>query len=317
MIVGISAVFGGIIALNMDALLPGPYLSVTFFWILVAVSFTFLDLYLFLKLLLEKILPASDYKIHFSVFPVLLQVMLCQNTPTNAWWVQNNVLLFALMMSYCKFSFFLSIFCLLITEGIKGLIALDGWLPPLWHSACTRWDTGSAYIESACHRNMVAYYWQNPLNTFKHNVIFQCVSIVVLSEVKGEEFLQLHQLSYHHNTTKSWLFVSCKFQTRLLRECLNPNSDAFIELNRIQPCYMKRSKKTKVINFIISWQSQGLALCQKLLRWLCSCECVGEEQKADFSELVDWPLALCGNGHLVFNVNQAKDMTARNEANTV
>nr|XP_015207682.1 PREDICTED: membrane protein MLC1 [Lepisosteus oculatus] len=35
-IVGISAVFGGIIALNMDALVPGPYLSVTFFWILVA-----------------------------------------------------------------------------------------------------------------------------------------------------------------------------------------------------------------------------------------------------------------------------------------
>uniref|UniRef100_A0A4W5L428 Modulator of VRAC current 1 n=1 Tax=Hucho hucho TaxID=62062 RepID=A0A4W5L428_9TELE len=35
-IVGISAVFGGIIALNMDALLLGPYLSVTFFWILVA-----------------------------------------------------------------------------------------------------------------------------------------------------------------------------------------------------------------------------------------------------------------------------------------
>ncbi|XP_003967580.2 membrane protein MLC1 isoform X1 [Takifugu rubripes] len=35
-IVGISSVFGGIIALNMDALLPGPYLSVTFFWILVA-----------------------------------------------------------------------------------------------------------------------------------------------------------------------------------------------------------------------------------------------------------------------------------------
>lgn len=37
-IVGISAVFGGIIALNMNALQPGPYLSVTFFWILVAVS---------------------------------------------------------------------------------------------------------------------------------------------------------------------------------------------------------------------------------------------------------------------------------------
>ncbi|XP_007889164.1 membrane protein MLC1 isoform X2 [Callorhinchus milii] len=35
-IVGISAVFGGIIALNMGALVPGPYLSVTFFWILAA-----------------------------------------------------------------------------------------------------------------------------------------------------------------------------------------------------------------------------------------------------------------------------------------
>ena len=42
-IVGISAVFGGIIALNMDALVPGPYLSVTFFWILVAVSFAYLS----------------------------------------------------------------------------------------------------------------------------------------------------------------------------------------------------------------------------------------------------------------------------------
>uniref|UniRef100_A0A8C2B7T3 Modulator of VRAC current 1 n=1 Tax=Cyprinus carpio TaxID=7962 RepID=A0A8C2B7T3_CYPCA len=35
-IVGISTVFGGIIALNLGALLPDPYLSVTFFWILVA-----------------------------------------------------------------------------------------------------------------------------------------------------------------------------------------------------------------------------------------------------------------------------------------
>ncbi|XP_025040201.1 membrane protein MLC1 isoform X1 [Pelodiscus sinensis] len=35
-IIGISAVFGGIIALNMDVLISGPYLSVTFFWILVA-----------------------------------------------------------------------------------------------------------------------------------------------------------------------------------------------------------------------------------------------------------------------------------------
>lgn len=45
---GISAVFGGIIALNMDALLPGPYLSVTFFWILVAVSFSYLNLLFFM-----------------------------------------------------------------------------------------------------------------------------------------------------------------------------------------------------------------------------------------------------------------------------
>uniref|UniRef100_A0A8V0XRC1 Modulator of VRAC current 1 n=1 Tax=Gallus gallus TaxID=9031 RepID=A0A8V0XRC1_CHICK len=35
-IIGISSVFGGIIALNMDVLVSGPYLSVTFFWILVA-----------------------------------------------------------------------------------------------------------------------------------------------------------------------------------------------------------------------------------------------------------------------------------------
>ncbi|XP_059581890.1 membrane protein MLC1 isoform X3 [Alligator mississippiensis] len=35
-IIGISAVFGGIIALNMDVLVSGPSLSVTFFWILVA-----------------------------------------------------------------------------------------------------------------------------------------------------------------------------------------------------------------------------------------------------------------------------------------
>uniref|UniRef100_A0A671KDE9 Membrane protein MLC1-like n=2 Tax=Sinocyclocheilus anshuiensis TaxID=1608454 RepID=A0A671KDE9_9TELE len=35
-ILGISTVFGGIIALNLGALLPEPYLSVTFFWILVA-----------------------------------------------------------------------------------------------------------------------------------------------------------------------------------------------------------------------------------------------------------------------------------------
>ncbi|KAM6288243.1 membrane protein MLC1 isoform 2-T2 [Spheniscus humboldti] len=35
-IIGISSVFGGIIALNVDVLVSGPYLSVTFFWILVA-----------------------------------------------------------------------------------------------------------------------------------------------------------------------------------------------------------------------------------------------------------------------------------------
>ncbi|XP_069483964.1 membrane protein MLC1 isoform X2 [Ambystoma mexicanum] len=36
LVVGISAVFGGIIAVNIDALAPSPYLSVTLFWILVA-----------------------------------------------------------------------------------------------------------------------------------------------------------------------------------------------------------------------------------------------------------------------------------------
>ncbi|XP_078512765.1 membrane protein MLC1 [Lissotriton helveticus] len=35
-IVGISAVFGGVIAVNIDVFTPSPYLSVTFFWILVA-----------------------------------------------------------------------------------------------------------------------------------------------------------------------------------------------------------------------------------------------------------------------------------------
>lgn len=50
MIIGISAVFGGIIALNMDVLVSGPYLSVTFFWILVAVSITSLNI-TFYKLL--------------------------------------------------------------------------------------------------------------------------------------------------------------------------------------------------------------------------------------------------------------------------
>ena len=54
MIVGISAVFGGIIALNMDALLPGPYLSVTFFWILVAVSSLCLFVLLFTYIIYIK-----------------------------------------------------------------------------------------------------------------------------------------------------------------------------------------------------------------------------------------------------------------------
>lgn len=40
-ILGIAAVFGGIIALNLGALLPEPFLSVTFFWILVAVSLAY------------------------------------------------------------------------------------------------------------------------------------------------------------------------------------------------------------------------------------------------------------------------------------
>lgn len=37
-IAGVSAVLGGVIALNVDEAVSGPHLSVTFFWILVAVS---------------------------------------------------------------------------------------------------------------------------------------------------------------------------------------------------------------------------------------------------------------------------------------
>lgn len=37
-IAGVSAVLGGVIALNVDDAVSGPHLSVTFFWILVAVS---------------------------------------------------------------------------------------------------------------------------------------------------------------------------------------------------------------------------------------------------------------------------------------
>ncbi|XP_043821388.1 membrane protein MLC1 isoform X2 [Dromiciops gliroides] len=56
MIVGISAVFGGIIALNMDVFVSGPYLSVTFFWILVAQSYDVLLLLLMLLLLIQAFL---------------------------------------------------------------------------------------------------------------------------------------------------------------------------------------------------------------------------------------------------------------------
>ncbi|XP_043352083.1 membrane protein MLC1 isoform X4 [Dermochelys coriacea] len=55
-IIGISAVFGGIIALNMDVLVSGPYLSVTFFWILVAQSYDILLLLLMLMLLIQAML---------------------------------------------------------------------------------------------------------------------------------------------------------------------------------------------------------------------------------------------------------------------
>ncbi|PIO33872.1 hypothetical protein AB205_0214830 [Aquarana catesbeiana] len=37
-VVGISAVFGGVIALHIDALLNSPYLYVSIFWVLAAVS---------------------------------------------------------------------------------------------------------------------------------------------------------------------------------------------------------------------------------------------------------------------------------------
>lgn len=37
-IAGVSAILGGVIALNVDDAVSGPHLSVTFFWILVAVS---------------------------------------------------------------------------------------------------------------------------------------------------------------------------------------------------------------------------------------------------------------------------------------
>lgn len=39
---GVSAVLGGVIALNVDDAVSGPHLSVTFFWILVAVSTSWL-----------------------------------------------------------------------------------------------------------------------------------------------------------------------------------------------------------------------------------------------------------------------------------
>ena len=38
MVAGVSAILGGVIALNVDNTVSGPHFSVTFFWILVAVS---------------------------------------------------------------------------------------------------------------------------------------------------------------------------------------------------------------------------------------------------------------------------------------
>ena len=38
MVAGVSAILGGVIALNVDDTVSGPHFSVTFFWVLVAVS---------------------------------------------------------------------------------------------------------------------------------------------------------------------------------------------------------------------------------------------------------------------------------------
>uniref|UniRef100_A0A8C6VNL2 Modulator of VRAC current 1 n=1 Tax=Naja naja TaxID=35670 RepID=A0A8C6VNL2_NAJNA len=76
-IVGISAVFGGIIALNMDVLISGPYLSVTFFWILVAFYFHY-KLLLTINILIAissvtspLLFTASGY-LSFSIMRILL-----------------------------------------------------------------------------------------------------------------------------------------------------------------------------------------------------------------------------------------------------
>ncbi|XP_043738377.1 membrane protein MLC1 isoform X4 [Cervus elaphus] len=52
-IAGVSAILGGVIALNVDDAVSGPHLSVTFFWILVAQSYDALLLMLMLELLLQ------------------------------------------------------------------------------------------------------------------------------------------------------------------------------------------------------------------------------------------------------------------------
>ncbi|TFK11533.1 5-hydroxytryptamine receptor 4 [Platysternon megacephalum] len=72
-IIGISAVFGGIIALNMDVLVSGPYLSVTFFWILVAVSTTLLNVEVLIAIssVTSPLLFTASGYLSFSIMRVI------------------------------------------------------------------------------------------------------------------------------------------------------------------------------------------------------------------------------------------------------
>lgn len=66
MIAGVSAVLGGIIALNVEEAVSGPHLSVTFFWILVAVSTSWLVTLSIITHCLTRTLISAD---HSSVSP--------------------------------------------------------------------------------------------------------------------------------------------------------------------------------------------------------------------------------------------------------
>ncbi|XP_059673000.1 membrane protein MLC1 isoform X2 [Gavia stellata] len=65
-IIGISSVFGGIIALNMDVLVSGPYLSVTFFWILVAV-----EVLIAISSVISPLLFTASAYLSFSIMQVV------------------------------------------------------------------------------------------------------------------------------------------------------------------------------------------------------------------------------------------------------